>query len=321
MSYDGFSQDYEMLNDFEDYEGGDFHEDMLYEDQLYEQTPQDMLGDFEDYEAIEQELYEGDFYDEEASSSDPYSADFYSDELYEYEMEDYEADPFLGKFLKKAGRFIKKGVNVIKRSPFLKTLARVGASALGGALGGPAGIALANAVTGAVLREAEYEGEAEAEAELYESDLEFEDQGGSQEAYAAMEYEAERAVQADDELEASRAIRGMITKTPRLLRRYPHLRPVYPKIMRGSAAVAKTMRANPKSRWAIALLPVAIRRTLQQLARHRQINDRLIIQVFARNVAWVLANRSRATAALRRRSGARPAARRRPIRPMRRPGM
>jgi hypothetical protein len=319
MMHDQFSdlEDQEFTLEDDNFEGG------LYETGLYE-------GGFGDGELYEDELYESEF--EMFSEPEPeYENDLeglfeanghHQDGLYEsglyedgeYEGVEFESDPFLGKLVRRAGRFIKKGVRAIKRSPILKTLARGAASVVGGALGGPAGVAIANGIAGAVLREAEYEGEAEAEEELYESELEFEDLGGSYEALYEFEDAAVQAAEADSEYEASRQIRRMVSAIPKLLRQHSHLRSVYPKLMRASAAVAKTMRANPKTRGAIRLLPVAVRRTLQQLSGQRSITNRMIIETMSRNVAWVMANPSRVQTTLRTQRRRKSTAPRRPQR-------
>lgn len=292
------------------YEDG-LYETGLYEDSLYEDEPE-----FEDYEfdGMNDELYEDGLYED-----DLYSDGLFEDGLYEG---DYEADPFLGKLVRKAGRFIKRGVKAIAKNPVFKNLARTAAGVLGGVVGGPAGAAIGTAIASSVIKESEYESEAEAENELYESDMEFEDMGGNHEAFAEMENAAVIASQTTNEMEASRQIARMVRQTPRLIkpRRNPQMRAAYPKLMRASAAVAKTLSANPKTRWAVRLLPVAVRRTVQQLASQKKITNQLIIQVFSRNVAWVLANRRRASATLRQQNTRRRSPRKAQMR-RRRPAM
>jgi hypothetical protein len=281
----------EMLDEFSPHD----EEEFLFEDDEPE---------LEDYPVMESEYLA-------EMGSDPFAdlEEEFEANLYDDEFADPEGDLFFGKLLRGAGRWIKRGIRAIKRSPLFKTLAQTAAKTLGAVLGGPGGAALAGAISKAVLREAEFETEAEAEAALYESELDFEDLDGDMLAYAEMEDAAALAAEAESEAEADRAIDYMVRRAPTLLRHRGRLRTAYPKVMRAAAATAKLMRANPRTRWAVRVMPLVIRRTLQDLSRARVVNNKVIIQSMARNVSWVLANRRRAVAALsshrniRRRAG------------------
>lgn len=216
---------------------------------------------------------------------------------------DAEVDEFLGKLFRKVGRFVKKGVTWLakKAGPLIKKLAPVAAKVLGGVVGGPAGAAIASALTTAIAAESEGESEAEVAAEAADAEADFEAVGGDLEASVLMELFAAEAAEAESEAEADYAIGRMALMTRQILRRHPKLRPVYPRIARAAAALAKTFRANPRTRSAIRLIPVIVRDTLVRLARHRgPITPRLLVTVMAKASAQRLATPNRAALALRR---------------------
>ena len=199
-------------------------------------------------------------------------------------------------------RLIRGGLRALRRfgGPLFKMLAPLAARIVGGVIGGPAGVAIANAITGAVLREAASESAGEAE-ELIEEGVEaFEEAGGDLEAYELMEEYAAEAAEAESEERALVAIGRMLRQITRLFRGNRKLRGILPRVIRGALALARTLRGTRRTRWALQVIPLIVMRTLTRLARARRITPRLVVRVMAQQTAWVLANRRRALAALRR---------------------
>jgi hypothetical protein len=126
--------------------------------------------------------------------------------------ESAEADPFIGKALRR----VRRALPGVLSNPLLKRVARMGAGALGQAIGGKQGAALANMVANQVLREASLEGDFESDFED-ESDFEsdFEASGGDLEVLYEMQYYADRAARAESQDEADQfipVIAGLATK-------------------------------------------------------------------------------------------------------------
>ncbi len=320
MDADLEALEYDELEDLEayDYEDFDEPEDLWELDELeaydYEGALEpEELWEFDELEAYD---YEDTLEPEELWEFDELEAYEYEDafepeEVWELddleygEYEDWEADPFFGfikRAFKKVGSWIKRGARALAKGlgSIFKKLAPIAARIVGGTIGGPAGSLIGGAITKAVLGEAAYESEAEAEADLFESEHDFEEEGGDFEAFEDMEIFSAEAAEAESEAEADMSIAHMIRAGARMFRANPRLRRTIPRVLRAAAALAKTFRANRRTRWAIRVIPVIVRRTLTRLARIRRITRRAIVQAMAREVAWVFANRRRAMAALRR---------------------
>lgn len=314
----------EQLDDFDDeelldLEGGDFLDDLdgldgVDElDGLSESTYQFEGGGYETgWDGIEGLEFESD-----------YETDF---EGLEFEFDEFGEDPeFFKKLFRGVGRLIKKGARFIGKNfkRLFKVLAPVAAKIVGTAIGGPAGAAVATAVTNAVLKEAEESPESEEmiEAVLEDGDEAFLEAGGDLDAIAEMEDAATEAAEAVSERDADEAIARMVRAIPRLARSRK-LRRWIPRLQKAAAALAKTLRLNRKTRWAVKLVPLIMRRAVMALLRQRRITARSVVIAVAHATAWVLANPRRARAATRHRrrvvrrvrSRRRPSSRRRPRR-------
>ena len=288
---DGFEgpDDLEAADDWDTLEAADDLDDLEASDDLDEWDPVDELEGPDDLEAAD----DWDTLDELEAS----------DDLDEWESAGYSEDAeFFGKLIRGAGRLIKKGARFIAKNAgkAFKVVAPIAAKVIGGALGGPAGAALATNVTNAVLREAE--GAAESldsiESVLEAGDVEFLEIGGDAEAALDMEEAATAATRAMTERQADEAIGRMVRSIPQLMRS-PRLRPWMPQIMRAAAALAKTLRLNPRTRWMVRLVPLIVRRALISLSRRRRIDAHAVIVAMSRSTAWTLANARRAQAARR----------------------
>jgi len=266
------------------------------------------LEDYDGFEGVAEDLLDDELALEGELLENGYGDGFSELEDFALEAEDYmdfEGDEFLGwakKAFRKVGGWVKKGVKWIGKhgKGIFKVLAPIAARVVGGVIGGPIGAQIGGTLASAVMREAEYEGEAETESELYESEEEFEASGGDWESYEAMEEYAAQAAEAVSEAESDRHIARMAWSATRMYRSNRRVRRAIPRVIRAALALAKTFRLHKRTRWAIKAIPVIVRRTLVRLNRMPVINKRAIVEAMARETAWVLANRRRASTALRR---------------------
>lgn len=245
---------------------------------------------------------------------------------FDTEYEDWEADSFdeddeffksIGRFVKKAargvGRLVKRGVRTLGRiaGPLFKVLGPIAAKIVGTAIGGPAGAAIAGTIASSLLKEAEYEDEADAESAIEEDEALLQGVGVDEASYDLMADAAFEMSEAEDERAANRALVRMIGHATRSFRRNRRLRPHLPRIMQAAIALARTFRANRKTRWAVAVIPLIVARTALRLSRTRRITRRTLVEAMSRETAWVLANPARARAAMRTMARRRGRARRR----------
>lgn len=176
----------------------------MYEDLAY-------LEDGEEEGVYEEEL--GGLMEDPFLFEDPEDPFLFEEEAGMYEswedMESdgyYEADPFLGKWARKAGQFVKKAA----KGPLggmLKGLAKTAATAAGGAIGGPFGAKIASTIANRVIRESDMEGDMEAYETDPESDLEA--MGANMEVFEEMKYLSALASEADNEEEVDQFIGGI----------------------------------------------------------------------------------------------------------------
>jgi len=250
----------------------------------------------------------------EADLAEGVEGDFETLEGNEAWEADDEIEGFFGKiggFFKKAargvGKLARKGIKILGplAGRLFKVLAPVAAKIVGGAIGGPAGMAIASAITSGVLKESEAESAEDVEQELDTEAEDFVEAGGDVEAYEAMEAYAAEAAEAETEVRANAATVRFLGAATRLFRRNRRVRAAIPSVLRAAIALVKTFRGNSRTRWAVKVVPLIVRRTLTRLARTRRITRKAIVQAMARETAWVLANRSRAIASLKRHHSAR----------------
>ena len=312
----------------------------------YETLEMEDLGELEDLEDFEQEgLGEmeglGEYEDLELGEAENYE---YED-LGEQEFEDFEADPFLGRSLR---RFIRNP----RLRALLKQLAQRAAQAAGGAIAGPRGAQIANQVASRVIREAELEGEYEAESEA-EFEAEFEAAGGDIEILDRMDYYAARAAAADNEAEADQFIGALASLAGPLIKSVapsligglfggggdeeyedyeyedyeaeadqflPFLVPAItslaaPLIKKGVGALGKALFRRRRGRRGIPAIPRIAAKAGMALARQtrggRRITPRQVAATMAQQATRTLANPRRLATALR---GSRRGARRAQIR-------
>jgi len=319
----------------------EYESDLYEDDELYSETSlngneiDDLEFDVDEDEDEHDDEFIGEYDDPgseiddqdfEMMGVDEYDAEYdFDGEMeseYEYysEMSDEEIFGFIKKAFKGIGKFIKKGARALGKiiGPIFKKLAPIAAKIVGGVIGGPAGAAIGGSIAGAVLRESEMETESDVELEFEQNEAEFESAGGDVEAYEAMEYYAAEVAEATTERRANRSLVRLARQIALTFRRNRRLKPIIPRVMRGAIALAKTFRANRKTRWAIRTIPLIVRRTLTRLSRTkgRRIVPKQVVIAMSHETAWVLANRKRAMAALRSnsRSRRRVPARRRPRR-------
>lgn len=250
------------------------------------------------------------------------------------EYEKREADAFdeddeffksIGRFVKKAargvGRLVKRGVRTLGRvaGPLFKVFGPIAAKIVGTAIGGPAGAAIASTIASNLLKEAEYEDEADAESAIEEDEALLQGVGVDEASYDMMADAAFEMSEAEDERAANRALVRMVGHAMRGFGSNRRLRPHLPRIMRAAIALARTFRANRKTRWAVGVIPLIVARTVLRLSRARRITQRTLVEAMSRETAWVLANPARARAAMRTMARRRSQARRnRPRRRVRR---
>lgn len=290
----------------------------------------DFFGDpFGDPFGESLEADEADFEDMFAES-DEFGEASYGLDPFEVGLSEAEFGGWIKRAFRKVRNVVKKAVPAIKRValPMFKKLAPLAAKAVGGVIGGPAGAAIAGRVASAVLREAEIESEAEAGAIIAEGEIEFEQAGGDTDAYELMEVNAAAAASTTSTPAADSAIAKMATAATTMFQGNPRLRPILPDVVKATLTLAMTLQRNPQTRWAVRAVPLIVKRALTRLARTPQLSKRVVIEAVSREIAWVLANRSHAVAALRRHRVSlrraplhvRPRQGRRPMRaPMRRP--
>lgn len=300
MELDGLLEDYENFEEFEDSE--DYETFEAFED----------LEGFEEFEDME---------------------NFEEYETYEA-YEDLEADQFIGKLIKKAGRAIKK----VARGPLgkaLKGLARTAATVAGGAIGGPAGAGLARTVAGSVIRESDMEGDYEAieQEESFEAD--FESLGGDVEIYQEMEYLAALAAETDSQSEADLFIGALSNLVGPLIASLTgetgdleidgegiyedesdyflseSVSPAAslpskatPLVKKGIKAVGKALASSPQSRKVLRTLPTMTAKTGVSLARQAQagkpVNRQRIAGTMARHTASTIAKPQQLARAMQR---------------------
>ena len=300
-SGDLFALDGEEFEEFEDDELGlDFVDDLeLGEDFEGDELGLDFESDLYESDGFEDvELGDGlDLWDEGGGWGD------HEDFEFGVEGMDEEDAEFLGKLIRGAGRLIKKGVKFLaKKIPLFRMLAPLAAKVLGTVVGGPAGAAIAGALTRAVLKESEAADESVEQIEemLASADEEFLEAGGDLEVAEMMEQAADEAADAFTAAEANAAIGRMMRLLPRLTRDR-RLRRHMRVIAKGLAALATTLHRNPRTRWAVRLIPLIARRTLLILSRKRRITRKEIVKALAQATSWVLANHRRSRGALRHR--------------------
>lgn len=302
-----------MYEDLEDMEN--FEDELAYEDELG-----GLLEDGEMWEDLEDEYS----YEDEAGLFESWE---------DMETDGYfEADPFIGKLVKKAGRVIKKAA----RGPVggvLKNLAKQAAQVAGGAIGGPAGAKIASTIANQVIRESEEEGEW---GESYETDPEsdLEVMGGDLEIFEEMEYLAALASETDNEEEADQFIGAIANLAGPLLSSLmgetDHEDPelwedgegdqflpliglaakAIPLVAKGVRAVGKAMNASRQTRKMVRTLPRVTAKTATSLARQaragRPITPQRVARTMARQTAKTLVKRPTvATAMSRNRANAR----------------
>lgn len=291
------------FEDFEDFDG----EDADFESASYEPEPLGWDADGEDLYETDGIWEADDMSDFEAVVGEPdyRESDFYAE--YEADFWDEADDEFFKKIgrwvkktAKKVGGVVKAGIRTIAKfaGPLLKVLGPVAAKIVGGAIGGPAGAAIAGTLTSALLKEAEFEDEGDADSQIEEDETLLESIGFDEASYDLMAEAAGRVTASPDEAVSSRAIVGMIGHGYRAFARNPRLRPHLAAVMRAAVALAATFRANPKTRWAVQVIPLIVSRTMLRLARTRTITKRTLVEAMARETAWTLANPRRARAAL-----------------------
>jgi hypothetical protein len=294
------------------FEEGDFEEgsELDFELEAGVLPEPQMVGQLEE---VDEYAYEdgfeagGDYEEFFESAGEPDELEWES-ELWESGEPDPEAEFFkkLRGFVKKAARgaanIAKKAAPALARvaAPMFKKLAPIAARVVGGAIGGPAGAAIAGTVANTVLREAESETESDATITLSEGDVEFEQEGGNASAYELMEVYAAEAAATPDPATANAALTRMATNSVRLFQDNPRLKPVLPHVVKSALALALTLRRNPQTRWAVRTVPLIVKRALTRLARAPQITQKAVVEAMAHETSWVLANRERAIAALRR---------------------
>jgi hypothetical protein len=233
----------------------------------------------------------------------------------EYESE-YEGEEFLGSALKGVGSslglfegegeyedeyeseaFFKKIRGLAKRlTPMLKKVAPIAVRAVGTAIGGPGvGNTLGN-IAGQLAREGELEYEFEDE---FESEYDYQSEFEGESEYEAMpqpealaEALAMMASQVQSEAEAE-AYTGAFTA--RIIPiKSASMRRIYPRLIRGTAALTHTLRKSPSTRPLVKAVPTIAARAGQKLARQaaqgKPITPTTAARVMAGETKKVLGN-------------------------------
>ncbi len=294
-----------MYEDLRYYEDGE--EEMVYEDEL---------GGLMEDEAMWEDLEDHFLFEEESGLYEIWE-DMESDGY-------YEADPFIGKWAKKAAGFVKKAA----KGPLGK-LARAAATAAGGAIGGPFGAKIASTIANRVIRESEWEGDMEDESD-HEGDLEM--MGADMEIFEEMKYLSALAAEADNEEEIDQFLGGIAKLAGPLIKSLASetdhedgfyesedgyyesedgyyesdqflpliglaaklLPKALPLVRKGIKGLSRVMKSSPQSQKVVAAsLPRVIAKTATNLARQAQagkpITPQRVASTMARQTAKAIA--------------------------------
>jgi hypothetical protein len=231
------------------------------------------------------------------------------DREFEGEFEDeYESDEFLGEVLKGSGGalgslegeeeyesdpFLSKIRNLARRlAPVLKQVAPKAVQAVGTAIAGPNMGQTLGSLAGQLATESEFEAE-------FASEFESEDEFESEFEYEAMpqpealaEALAALASQVQSEAEAE-AYTGAFTARIIPIRSVS-MRRIYPRLVRGTAALTHVLRKSPRTRPLVQTIPTIAARAGQKLSRQaaqgRPITTTTAARVMAGETKKVLGN-------------------------------
>jgi len=239
------------------------------------------------------------------------------------DLEDLEADPFVGNLIRRATRAVSQASRGGLGPTLLKNLAKQAAQVAGGAIGGPTGATIAGQVADRVLRETEVGGDYESDATL---EHDFEALCGDPEILEEMQYHAAMAAETEDDREAEQFIGAIANLAGPLVSGLfggdgeqagdpfsagltdglfedgeqesydgerddflpllaAALPAVLPLVKKGVGAVGKVLRGNRATRPAIRALPRIAAKTAASLARQAGTGRRLTPQRVAATVA------------------------------------
>jgi hypothetical protein len=300
------------------------YEDLrFYEDGEEEMTYEDELGGLMEDESLWEDPEDPFLFEEEGGLYESWE-DMESDGY-------YEADPFIGKWAKKAAGFVKKAA----KGPLGK-LARMAATAAGGAIGGPFGAKIASTIANRVIRESDMEGDMEDESDP-EGDLEM--MGANMEVFEEMKYLSALASETDNEEEIDQFLGGIAKLAGPLIKSlagetdheegffegeegyyeseegyyesdqfFPLiglaaklLPKALPLIRKGIKGLSRVMKSSPQSQKVVgASLPQLIAKTATTLARQAQAGKPITPQTVASTMARQTAKAIARPAAVRR---------------------